>query len=231
MRLGDPPAAVARRQERVVAASVRAAYAWSERSKHPEAMREIARMTGVVMEARGRGYGPTAPTQFLELLQQPLGKLLSFAGPADEAVADAILLDGNGRVTDAVYDVGCEYAQQLDTTLETAAWLPSWARMRGEQVQTKVFSALVESGDQQAYVRGRRFLIDHPAGQREEIANVLADTGTRCPAEFHDIPGMQVHSHRGQRWWWPCRRAGGQCLLPARSCVVGIARTARCTRS
>src|SRR5260370_1464772 len=103
----------ARRHERVVAAAVRAAYAWSGRAKHPDAMLEISRMTGVVMEARGRGFEPTTPMGLVESLRSPLGGLLSFAAAVDPAVAEAGLLDSGDEGTDAGYDVGCEDAQQL----------------------------------------------------------------------------------------------------------------------
>lgn len=194
----------ARRHERVVAAAVRAAYAWSGRAKYPDAMLEISRMTGVVMEARGRGFEPTTPMGLVEWLRRPLGGLLSFATSADPAVAEAVLLDSGGEVTDAVYDVGCEYAQQLDAALETAPWLPSWARMRAAQVRAAVFASMVEAGDQEAYVKARRFLIEMPAGKREDIADQLAETGTRCAATYQDIPADQQHAARDRRWWWPC---------------------------
>src|SRR5260370_10925175 len=140
----------------------------------------------------------------VESLRSPLGGLLSFAAAVDPAVAEAVLLDSGHEVTDAVYDVGWEYAQQRDAALETAPWLPSWARMRAAQIRAAVFASLVEAGDQEAYVKARRFLIELPAGKREDIADELAETGARCAATYQDIPADQQHAARDKRWWWPC---------------------------
>jgi hypothetical protein len=113
IELADPPGAAGQRQSRVVAACLRAAYAWSERESHPAAMREVARMTGVVMEALGPGRGPVTPMTLIECLRRPLGELASLAGgDLGEEIAAAVLLDGD-RLADAVYDLACEYALPL----------------------------------------------------------------------------------------------------------------------
>ena len=165
--LASPPDGARQRQSRVVAACLRAAYAWSERESRPGAMREIARMTGVVMEALGPGRGPASPMALIGCLRRPLGELVTLAGEepgsADDAITEAVLLDSD-RLADAAYDMACEYAQQLTTAAETAAWLPSWTRMRAEQVENEAFSALVESGDKDAYTRARRLIVEYPAG-------------------------------------------------------------------
>lgn len=75
----DRRSELAHLQARVVTAALRAAYAWAERERQPGAMREIARMTGVVMEAHGPGRGPNNPVALVEELRHPLGSLLGFA--------------------------------------------------------------------------------------------------------------------------------------------------------
>ena len=205
--LASPPDGARQRQSRVVAACLRAAYAWSERESRPGAMREIARMTGVVMEALGPGRGPASPMQLVECLRRPLGELVTLAGEepgsADDAIAAAVLLDGD-RLADAVYDMACEYAQQLTTAAETAAWLPSWTRMRAEQVENEAFSALVESGDKDAYTRARRLIIEYPAGEREELSAQIVAARARCPVKYSALSADQQYTAPGGSWWWPC---------------------------
>ena len=205
--LASPPDGARQRQSRVVAACLRAAYAWSERESRPGAMREIARMTGVIMEALGPGRGPASPMQLAGCLRRPLSELLTLAGEepgsADDAITAAVLLDGD-RLADAAYDMACEYAQQLTTAAETAAWLPSWTRMRAEQVENEAFSALVESGDKDAYTRARRLIVEYPAGEREELSAQIVAYRARCPVKYSALSADQQYTATGGSWWWPC---------------------------
>jgi hypothetical protein len=182
---------------------LRAAYAWSERETYPEAMREIARMTGVVMEALGPGHGPAAPMQLVGFLRRPLGDLLSLTGDTDDLVAEAVLLSPGDSLADVAYDMACEYARQLTQTT-AAGWLPSWTRMRAEQIQNEVFAALVESGDPSGYVLARRFLIDHPANDPQELTARLLAAGARLAAKYSPLTPDQQYQSSGRRWWWPC---------------------------
>ena len=205
--LASPPDGTRQRQSRVVAACLRAAYAWAERESRPGAMREIARMTGVVMEALGPGHGPASPMQLVSCLRRPLGELVTLAGEergsVDDPITAAVLLDGD-RLADAVYDMACEYAQQLTAAAETAAWLPSWTRMRAEQVENEAFSALVESGDKDAYTRARRLIIEYPAGEREELSAQVVAARARCPVKYSALSADQQYMAPGGSWWWPC---------------------------
>lgn len=207
IELASPPDGSRQRQSRVVAACLRAGFAWSQRETRPGAMREIARMTGVVMEAAGPGHGPISPMQLISYLRRPLGELIGLAGQdpggADDAITAAVLLDGD-RLADAAYDLACEYAQQLTTAAETAAWLPSWTTMRAEQVENAAFSALVESGDKDAYTRARRLITEYPAGDKEELSAQIAATGARCPVKYSPLPADQLYTTAGGAWWWPC---------------------------
>ena len=200
--LASPPDGARQRQSRVVAACLRAAYAWSERESRPGAMREIARMTGVIMEALGPGRGPASPMQLAGCLRRPLSELLTLAGEepgsADDAITAAVLLDGD-RLADAAYDMACEYAQQLTTAAETAAWLPSWTRMRAEQVENEAFSALVESGDKDAYTRARRLIVEYPAGEREELSAQIVAYRARCPVKYSALSADQQYTGHGRQ--------------------------------
>jgi hypothetical protein len=205
--LASPPDRARQRQSRVVAACLRAAYAWAERESRPAAMREIARMTGVVMEALGPGHGPASPMQLVSCLRRPLGELVTLAGEepgsADDAITAAVLLDGD-RLSDAVYDMACEYAEQLTAAAETAAWLPPWTRMRAEQVENEAFSALVESGDKDTYTRARQLIVEYPAGEREELSAQIVAARARCPVKYSALSADQQYTALGGSWWWPC---------------------------
>ena len=203
IELADPPGAAGQRQSRVVAACLRAAYAWSERESHPAAMREVARMTGVVMEALGPGRGPVTPMTLIECLRRPLGELASLAGgDLGEEIAAAVLLDGD-RLADAVYDLACEYALPLTPDAETAQWLPSWTNMRAEQVENEAFAMLKEAGDDAAYARARRFLIEHPADDRQALSEQVAATGAK-PVKYGDLAADQQYASGKTSWWWSC---------------------------
>jgi hypothetical protein len=203
IELADPPGSTAARQSRLVAACLRAAYAWSERESLPDAMREVARMTGVVMEALGPGRGPVTPVQLADCLRQPLGELAALTGgdPGDE-IAATVLLDEDQLADDAL-DLASEYALNLTTAAETAPWLPSWTRMRAEQVEHEAFAALKESGDDAAYARAREFLVSHPADSREALAKQAAAARAR-PVKYSDLTADQQYASGGAIWWWPC---------------------------
>lgn len=195
---------LAERQARVVAAALRAAYAWAERQRHPEAMREIARMTGVVMEAHGPGHGPTSPVRLVDELRRPLGGLLTFASDVDTEIAGVVLLDANDALTDDAVGVAAEYADPLTQVFATSQWLPRWTRMRGDQLRREVFAALIEAGDDARYVRARRFLVEHPAGFRAALPDLLREADARCAARYRELTPDQQYPQPVGRWWWPC---------------------------
>ncbi|MFD5552630.1 hypothetical protein ACFWIA_02180 [Streptomyces sp. NPDC127068] len=197
------------RRRRVVAAALRAAYAWSVRGRFPTAMREVAMMTGVVMEAHGPGRGPVSPSALIDCLRDPLGELPTFAESGeteDSAVADAVLLDSHDRLTPDVHDLVCEYALPLAGTIEAEAWLPTWTRMHADHIRRQAFASLIETRSQDDYVASRKFLIDHPAGSREELAELVSTTGVRVVFRgYTEIPAdQQYHATSDTAWWWPC---------------------------
>ncbi|MCX5233832.1 hypothetical protein OG824_01090 [Streptomyces prunicolor] len=194
------------RAHRVVAAALRAAYAWTVRHTRRDAMREVAKMTGVVMEAHGPGRGPMAPLDFVACLRQRLGLLPALAAGTDETIAQVVLLDDNDRLTSEAYDLATEYALPVGGPSDSERWMPSWTWMRADQIRSDTFNALMEGNGQESYVASRRFLIEHPAGSFVELSDLISETGVRPPARgYTDIPADHLHrSSGGETWWWPC---------------------------
>jgi hypothetical protein len=174
-----------------VTAVLRAGYAWSVRRDQPEAWIEVARMTGVVMHHLGPGVRPVTPVELIALLHEPLGDWLPVDDPA---LARLVVLDSADRLTADTYDIGCDYTVEL---LDPAAgWLPRWRTHRAEQVENAAFQRLV-SGDDDTYTTGRRFLVEHPAGDREEILQRRIEFGVPPLVEYQEISADR--QWRGER--------------------------------
>jgi REase associating with pPIWI_RE/pPIWI_RE three-gene island domain Y len=204
-------ASLATRRGRVMTAAVRAAFAWSARDRDVRAFREIARMTGVVMEARGPGLGPVTPGEFVAALQRPLRHILpaeaeAGAASAIDGTADAVLLTEDGRLADAVFELGCEYVQDVMASLDPATeWLPSWTWMQAEQVERAVFGQLIEGGSDDDYRAARRFLVEFPAGEEQALVDAANQRRARRVASYTPVDAEQVfEDQQGRRWWWPC---------------------------
>jgi hypothetical protein len=202
---------LAARRGRVVTAAVRAAFAWSARDRDVRAFREIARMTGVVMEALGPGQGPVTPGELVVALQRPLGEILpaqAEAGAASDVdgTAGAVLLTKDGRLADAVFELGCEYVQDVMASLDPATdWLPSWTWMQAEQVEREVFGRLIEGGSDDDYRAARRFLVEFPAGEEQALVDAANQRKVRRVASYEPVDAEQLfEDQQGRRWWWPC---------------------------
>ncbi|MFI0718520.1 hypothetical protein [Streptomyces sp. NPDC021224] len=201
-RWDDP----AERADRVVAASLRAAYAWTVRHRHHDAMREVARMTGVVMEVHGPGRGPTTPLELVDCLKRRLGTIPALAAGPDGDIARVALLDSNGLLTTEAYDLAGEYALPVSHRPGSTSWMPAWTWMHADRLRSEAFQVLAEERNQELYVASRRFLIDHPAGDLSELRRLIGESGVKPPAGgYGDIPAEHVHrSPDGEQWWWPC---------------------------
>jgi hypothetical protein len=184
-------------------------------------MREVARMTGVVMEAHGPGVGPTTPMELVYCLRKELGLLNALAGSHDDAITRAVLLDDHG-LTPCAYDLACEYALPVGGAPRPLEWMPTWTRMRADEIRDRTFAALMDGNSQERYVASRRFLIEHPAGGTAELRELVSETEVRPPERgYREIPAD--HSYApvgGERWWWPC----GVCRWP----MAVKDRTVRC---
>lgn len=193
------------RVHRVAAAALRAAYAWTVRRQRPDAMREAARMTGVVMEAHGPGRGPTTPLELVDCLRRPLGHLPLFTAVDDDAIAPIVLLGEADELTAGAYDLACEYALQVGGPSTAKEWMPSWTWMRADQIRGETFNALIKNNGQDGYVTSRRFLIENPAGPCAELSEKVSEAGVRMPPRgYRDIPADHLHRTPGGAWWWPC---------------------------
>jgi hypothetical protein len=185
--------------ERPVTAAIRAGYAWTARHDQPQAWREIGRMTGVIMRALGPGRGPVTPAELISALRRPLGDWLTGV-TADPALAALVILDSDGQLTDATYEIGCDYTAEVLSGQDAGGrWLPGWRIHRAEQVEHAAFQALV-AGTAEQYSRGRRFVIDHPAGDEADLLARQSGSGLPPVVAFGPIPAGR--QHRG--WWFPC---------------------------
>jgi len=161
-------------------------------------------MTGVLMHALGPGQGPTNPLEVVEFLRHPLGKLLGPAAVTGE-LGELVLLDADDRLTDAAIEVGCDYNEALFASEDPGqSWLPLWAWQRAEQVQRRVFQALVSSGSEADYAAARRFLIEHPSGDGEELTELMKAGRVTRVARYEQIPADRVRRWPGGACWWPC---------------------------
>ncbi|WP_232791958.1 hypothetical protein [Amycolatopsis sp. M39] len=194
--------------QRLVAAALRAAYAWSVRGVHRNAaMREIARMTGVVMEVYGPGRGPVTPAVLVERLRAPLGGLLVDARQEVAELADVVLLDEEGNLTEKAYDLVCEHVVPLKEAAGAQRWLPTWVTMHSDQIRHRVFTAMIATTKQDEYVASRKFLVQHPAGGERDLVEKRDRTdGVRLAGgSYQDIPEEQTYrGPDGRGWWWRC---------------------------
>lgn len=202
---------VRERRAVLTTAALRSAVAWSRRAGEARAWREVARMTGVIMNARGPGDGLVTPAELVALLHRPLGELLPFVD--EPSVLDAvILLNADGDLSEEAMEIACDYNHALFDGHDPATeWLPRWAWQRAEQVERQVFQSLVQAGDQVAYTASRRFVVERPAGDwqalAEERTNSPAYRGARLVAEFGPIPPERTcrfASGDAGACWWPC---------------------------
>jgi hypothetical protein len=191
---------------RALTASVRAAYAWTKRSADPIAvLREVARMTGVIMEAHGTGQGPTTPTALIDALHRPLGTLPIFRRCDDDAVTELVLLV-EGQLTPDAFTTASEYVVPLTGSPGDSNLMPSWTRMHQDQIRNDFYKAIASARTQDEYVAARRLFIENPAGSAEELGSLLARLGVAPPdGGYRTIPEKQVYrSNGGPGWWWPC---------------------------
>ncbi|WP_027930275.1 restriction endonuclease-related protein [Amycolatopsis thermoflava] len=194
--------------QRLIAAALRAAYAWTVREvRGNAAMREIARMTGVVMEVHGPGRGPVTPAALIESLHTPLRGLLVGIPQEAAELADIVLLNGNGNLTERAYDLVCEHVVPLREAAGAQPWLPTWVTMNSDQIRHRAFTAMIATTDQDEYVASRKFLVEHPAGGEQELVEQRDRIGgvRLAGGSYQTIPEGQVYrdsDHRG--WWWPC---------------------------
>jgi hypothetical protein len=167
-------------------------------------MHEIARMTGVIMEAQGAGHAPHTPLDLVRALRGPLNKLPIFAD-SDDPVSQVTLLCDESELSPDVQDLICEYVMPLNVLTDSGSWLPDWTRMRSDQIRHQVFAAMTSMKKQEVYVTSRRLLIEHPAGTAREIGELVSKSEIRVASGYQAIPGRQLHrTEPDMAWWWHC---------------------------
>lgn len=189
------------RRDTLVTAMVRSGYAYSVRDSEPAAWFEMARMAGVVMATCGPGRGPNDVNSLITALERPL-KELAPELLADTAVADVrVLVDG--ELNDEVLERCCERViDVLGKNDRTSSWLPSWAYTRGEMVENDAFRRLHDGASPEQYTAGRRFVIEHPAGEFGELIKAANALRSLRPAiEYRPLPGDRVYQ---DAFWWAC---------------------------
>jgi pPIWI_RE three-gene island domain Y/REase associating with pPIWI_RE len=200
--------AIRRRRAQLVTAALRAGYAWSVRHDEVRAWRELAAMTGVVMNALGPGSGPITPLALVEALRAPLSGLLPQLPTGAVEEVDRLLVLDHDELSDAAYEVGCEYTEALFLNSDPAEeWLPSWARQRAEQVERALFEELIQRGSDEQYRATRRFLVDCPAGPERDLVQELNVRGASRVSAFDRVPDDRVFRWGAgwqERCWWPC---------------------------
>ena len=225
-----PPAAVL---DRAVTAAIRAGYAWSVRRERSEAWMEIARMTGVIMRAHGPGRGPVTPAELVTALRRPLRAWLPTAQGVSGPLGDLVILDEDDRLTDATYEIGCDHTVELLVGQEDpgARWLPGWRVHRAEQIEKAAFQTLL-SGDDDAYTKARRFVVEHPAGDAKELMHARHDRAVPALPPYAEIP----MDRQCDGLWWPCpvcrwpmhvRATQVRCDFPRHDAVYGLSTDGR----
>lgn len=218
-------------QRTTATAAVRAAVAWSRRTTEARAWREVARMTGVIMHARGPGTAPTTPSELVTFLRRPLGELLPASDEAP-ALAEVVLLDADDELAPEAMEIACDYTEALfdDGCDPATSWLPRWAWQRAEQVERDTFHSLLQAGDQRAYTSSRRFVVERPAGDRDWLFDELATNklfaGARPVADYGAIPLDRRFGHgpdATHACWWACPTCGWPMLVrpPVVACSYG----------
>lgn len=211
---GGPGADVLDRRARITSAALRAAYAWSVRDRDHRAFQEVARMTGVVMFELGPGAGPATPVDLIRCLRQPLGTLLprlldNDEGRYDSGIDQVVLLGDGDVLTNEAYEIGSDYIREVISGLDPGRdWLPSWSWMRANDVENELFAKLVAQANESAYRAARQFVVEHAAGDEQELAEACNRHRAVRVARYVPITDGQVYCCGDRRWWWQCRVCG-----------------------
>lgn len=205
---------VLQRRARIVTAALRAAYAWSVHGRDPRAFEEIARMTGVVMFELGPGVGPATPMDLVRYLRKPLGGILpnlpdNGGGRYGIGIDAVALLSDDDTLAEAAVEIGSDYVREVVASRDPGRdWLPSWTWMRSNDIEHDLFGRLVAAGSADDYQLARRFVVEHAAGDEQELASECDRLGAARVARYVPIPAGQSHATDGVRWWWPCPVCG-----------------------
>lgn len=208
--------------KRAVSAVLRAAVAYNRRNDEPRAWAELSRMHGVLLGHLEIGTGPATPADMIRNLHKPLRHWI----PLDwdqmpDGLGDLAVLDYEGQLTDAAFDVGCSYTEVLFDPSTGGLdggrdWLPSWSWQTAEQTEHALYNAL-SAGTQAEYEAGRLMLVEVTSGTKDEILAEYDRRKAPRVGAYGPIPAERVWTGHGVAWWWPCP----ECRYPMR--VAGAA--------
>lgn len=207
----------------VMKAAAIAAHALTDTEQEPAArLRALWDAHGAVMAARGVGVAlPFA--EFRRMLSGDLAALLP-DGIAPAEMAGWRLITADGEFDDDAWDLEQEQRAVLRALASTTHRGKSTSSeiLQGELDQDTVYTALRKRQDQGAYERGRRALIDTPAGSDAQVRELnLPSTVTD---HYRAIP---TPSSFGQ-WWFPCPLCKWPMRITVRGTGKGATGSARC---
>ncbi|MFB6501327.1 hypothetical protein ACFYXP_32005 [Streptomyces sp. NPDC002466] len=202
-------AVLSRRRTMLVSAAVRLGYAWSIRRGEPRAWREVMSMAGVVNSILGADREALMPAELVDHLSRgPLCRLAPEVFEGDPLGRITVL--EWGEISDDVYSDGCSaIVELLERGDRGRGWMPTWTWMQHELVEREAFLGLKAGASDADYVVRRRFPIEHPAGERQAIADWCSKAGILPPVRYVPLPPDRAHEGR---YWWPCP----ECRWPMR---------------
>ncbi|WP_435107187.1 hypothetical protein [Nocardiopsis synnemataformans] len=197
------------RRDKLVTGAIRAGYAWTVFDAEKDAWLELARMTGVIMNACGPGQGPNTPSALIRALSRPLRQM----APAlfeDDPVGDLAVCHGGDRhekvqLSDSVYEYGCEHIVALlegENGSGGRGWMPTWAWTRAELIEHQAFATIKEGATDREYTAHRKYIVENPSGTRQQLVDEFADVrGDQRQVRYVLIPPER--RFEGD-FWWPC---------------------------
>lgn len=204
-------------------AAVIAAHALTDTEQKPvERLRSLWDAHGAVLAARGVGVALPFD-EFRQMLSGDLSALLpDWVAPAE--MAGWRLINDEGEFEDDVWDLEQEQRAVLRALAATTRRGKSTNAeiLQGELDQEAVYTALRKRQNQNAYERGRRALIDTPAGSEGQIRNL------NLPQTVVDYyRAIPAPSSFGQ-WWFACPLCRWPMRITVRGSGKGAVGMARC---
>jgi hypothetical protein len=188
-------------RESVVTACVQAANVWSSGRGTPgERWKLVAELYGVVALSHLSHADRDLPlVDFVDGLE---GKLAPLLPDVLRAECDDVPLIERGRLSSEATDLLRENLAPSATVDLVAEW--GWEPLRAEKIQGWLYNQLLATGTQAGYVAARRAVIDHPAGDRVEINDLVKHVGLPRSGLYVAIPAWARIACRGEQYWFPC---------------------------
>lgn len=184
----------------MVSAVVRLGFSWTVRRDDTRAWREVMSMAGVVNSLLGANRVALTPAELVDHLSLHPLRSLSPEIFEDDPLGQVRVLE-RGEISDDIYTDGCSaIVELLEQGDRGRGWLPTWTWMQHELIERDAFLGL-KAGGEAEYVTRRHFTIEHPAGEREAIADRCSDAGILPPVTYAPLPSDRTHEGR---YWWPC---------------------------